>query len=145
MTTAFCVSVYPFFISSVSFLMERGWGIGEDAAHWYVPSCLLFSGSSSAVPSIHSSHVLCVNIVSPLFCIFYGLVKKEQKKKNVLPYGLKLLMKKIIWLKQITELCSMVLLFKKNWFIFRLVWFVLVLPFSLAPFFLFLLFLSCEN
>lgn len=65
-----CLSLSCFFISSVSFLMERGWGIGEDAAHWYVPSCLLFSGSSSAVPSIHSSHVLCVNIVSPPFLYF---------------------------------------------------------------------------
>lgn len=80
----------------------------------------------------------------PLFCIFYGLVKKKTKKKRP-PIWFETFNEKIIWLKQITELCSMVLLFKKNWFIFRLVWFVLVLPFSFAPFSFFLLFLSCKN
>lgn len=83
---------FLFLFSFVSFC-HFGWighrGMGKelliDMCH---PPCF-FSGSSSTIPSIHSSHILCVNIVFPRFVYFLCF-----SYKNVLPYALKLLMKK---------------------------------------------------
>lgn len=111
-----------FFLFLFIIWMDRG---GEQGKSCSLICAILFafSGSTSEIPSIHSSHILCVNIINipPLFCdIFYDLVKTKSPSLLFETFN-----EKITWLKQITTNWvvlygqeELIVLVRACWFLF---------------------------